>query len=347
VEAIYGRDVNGAEYINANLPAPQATFTGVDKRARWTNRRINSTVTDAFVLTNEAQGYNYTLSASVEKAFQNGFFAKAAYNYGVARNTIDPGSVAAGTWQGNPQPGDPNNPPVAYSQYSPGHRAFLALSYKREYLKAGATAVSIFFDASTGGVSSSGNVLTPTNQSYVISGDANGDGGSSNDLIYIPRDQSEMNFTQFTTGAGATLKTFTVQQQKDAYEAFIRQDPYLSKHRGEYAERGAVFLPMVKRADLSITQDVFRSAFGKRNGVQLRLDILNVGNLLDKNWGQAQRLVASNGQLLTNPGVDASGALSYRLRVINNELIGPHTFERTAGLTDVYRMQLGARINFK
>jgi hypothetical protein len=346
-EVLYGKDVNGPAYVNANLPAPQATYTGADQRPRWTNRRINANVTDAFTITNEARGYNYTASASLEKAFEGGFFAKAAYSYSAAKNTVDPGSIAAGSWQTNAMPLDPNNPPLGYSAYSPGHRAFLALSYKKEYFKVGATGVSLFLDASTGGAASSGNVIITTNGSYVFSGDANGDGGTSNDLIYIPRNQGEMNFVQFTTGSGATAKTFTVQQQKDAFEAYIQQDEYLSKHRGSYAMRGAVFLPMTTRADLSVTQDIFRSAFGKRNNLQLRLDVLNVGNLLNKNWGVGQRLVATGGQLLTNPAVDASGALSYRLRVINNELLKAQTFEKSAGLTDVYRMQLGVRYSFR
>ena len=35
-EFIYNRDVNGIYYINANLPAAQSAFTGVDNRPRWT-----------------------------------------------------------------------------------------------------------------------------------------------------------------------------------------------------------------------------------------------------------------------------------------------------------------------
>ena len=53
-----------------------------------------SNVVDAFTITNEARGYNYTASVAVEKSFRSGFFAKAAYNYGVAKNTVDPGSIA-------------------------------------------------------------------------------------------------------------------------------------------------------------------------------------------------------------------------------------------------------------
>src|SRR5204862_4126075 len=94
--------------------------------------------------------------------------------------------------------------------------------------------------------------------SYIFAADANGDGGTSNDLIYIPRDVSEMNFRSLTTGG----VTFTPEQQATAFEAYIAQDAYLSKHRGEYAERNAVFLPFLHKMDLSLTQDVFKDITG-------------------------------------------------------------------------------------
>jgi hypothetical protein len=110
-----------------------------------------------------------------------------------------------------------------------------------------------------------------TNASYVFAGDMNGDGGSGNDLIYIPKNTSEMNFVQFAQGG----ITFTPEQQATAFEAYINQDPYLSKHRGEYAERGGIYFPMQKRMDLSITQDVFTNLGGKRNAGQFRIDFTN------------------------------------------------------------------------
>ena len=53
-EYVYNRDVNGIYYINANLPAPQTAFTGVDARPRWTANRINNApgnvITSAIVM---------------------------------------------------------------------------------------------------------------------------------------------------------------------------------------------------------------------------------------------------------------------------------------------------------
>ena len=94
----------------------------------------------------------------------------------------------------------------------------------------------------------------------------NGDGFSGNDLIYIPRDTSEMNFVQFTHTNG---RVFTAAEQAQAFEAYIQQDSYLSKHRGQYAERNGQCMPMFNRMDLSVMQDIFKQ---HRRQAQRRAD---------------------------------------------------------------------------
>ncbi len=341
-EVLYTRDVNGIAYINANLPAPNTQFNGADTRPRWTTgNRINSAVSNATVLQNQGEGYAWHISAALQKSIKDGFL-KAAYSYGQARNTVDPGSIAFGSWNANQHSGDPNNPGVAFSTASPGHRFFLSGSYRKEFLKFGATGVSFFLEGFTNG-----------NASYTYSGDLNGDGGFSNDSIYIPRDISEMNFQPFTQGT----QTFTAEQQAAAWDAYISQDPYLSQHRGEYAERGGVFLPMVWRADFSISQDLFRDISEKRHALQFRMDILNFTNLINKNWGVAQRYVAAgqfvpiNIQPLIVPSstqggpADLQGRAQYRLRVINNQLLS-QSLEQTADIPDVWRIQFSLRYSF-
>ena len=74
-----------------------------------------------------------------------------------------------------------------------------------------------------------------------------------------------MNFKPLTVGG----RTFSAAEQAAAFEQYIQADKYLRSHRGQYAERGAVFYPMVGRIDLSITQDVFRSLGGARHPGQV------------------------------------------------------------------------------
>ncbi len=328
LEFLYNRDVNGIYYINANLPAPQTSFTGADNRPRWTSTRIHSHVANAIVLKNQDVGYSWNIAASFELPYRDGLFAKVGYSYGIAKNTVDPGSIAFGSWNNNQHAGNPNNPGVGFAATSPGDRIFAAVSYRLEYFDFGATTLGVFFEGRPTG-----------SASYVFSGDLNGDGGTSNDLIYIHRDISEMNFEQYTSGG----RTYTAAEQAAAWDAFIRQDPYLSKNRGKYAERGAVFTPMVYRADLSITQEVFASFLGVRNSLQLRADFLNITNLINKNWGVGNRFVTTSP--LIARGADAQGRALYRLRTIGGENISK-SFEPSATISDVFRIQLGIRYSF-
>jgi hypothetical protein len=277
------------------------------------------------VLKNQNDGYSWDASASLEKAFSTGLFLKAAYSYGVAKNVFDPGSIASGSWTNNQHSGDPNNPGVAYSLYSPGTRVFATASYKKDFFGFGATTISLFWQTYTQG-----------NFSYTFSGDLNGDGGTSNDLIYIPKDKSEMNFETYSSGG----VTYTAAQQADAWDAYINQDKYLSSRRGQYAERGGVFLPMVKRADFSFSQDLGGMLGKTRNALQFRVDILNVGNLLNSDWGVGQQPVQT--QPLTSRGADAQGRALYRLRTSGTELLSK-SFQQSNLLSDVYTVQFGFR----
>jgi hypothetical protein len=356
VEFLYTKDVNGIYYIDASLKAPDSVFTGADNRPRWGRyssssaqasgrRYYGSIVQDAVVLKNESEGYSWNIAASLERPLSEGLYAKAGYSYGESRNTVDPGSIAFGSWSSNAQRSNPNTPGVGLSSYSPGNRLFATASYRFDYFDMGATTVTLFCEAKN-------NLWNgfATNYSYTLTGDLNNDGISNNDLVYIPRDRSEMSFQQYTqTVTGVGTRTFTAQEQSDAWDGFITQDPYLSKHRGEYAVRNAAFAPFVYRADLSIIQEVYTEFMGKRNSLQLRADFLNITNLINKNWGVGQRPVNNAQPLATGtPAVDAAtGNALYRMRTKpgTNDLMN-ETFEYTNFIGDVFQIQIGLRYTF-
>jgi hypothetical protein len=104
-----------------------------------------------------------------------------------------------------------------------------------------------------------------------------------------------------------------------------------------------VFLPLLHKMDLSLTQDVFKNIKGHRNAGQFRIDIQNFGNMLNSNWGAGQRLIRN--QLLTNPAADANGRLGYRMAVVNNQLLR-NSFESTSGILDVYQFMISFRYSF-
>lgn len=337
-EFLWGRDVNGIYYINANLPAADAAFTGPDDRPRWVSdkcaavsgtqtNRLNCNITSAIVLKNQNIGETYNASISLERSFRNGFYTKGAFAYGTATNTVDAGSIAFGSWNNNQHVGDPNNPPLGNAAGYQGRRAFVVSSYTRDWFGWGNTTISAFLENFSTGQTS-----------YTFGGDMNGDGGTSNDLIYVPRDASEMNFLPIT---GST--PFTVAEQQAAWDAYINQDPHLRSRRGQYALRAGVILPQVTRMDLSVSQDLSRMFAGKRNSLQIRFDILNFTNMINSDWGLSQSVI--NNQPLIPAGATAGGAPQYRMRVVNGQLLNK-TFQKNAGTGDVWRMQLGLRYTF-
>ncbi|GAA0877628.1 carboxypeptidase regulatory-like domain-containing protein [Algoriphagus jejuensis] len=333
-EFIYSSDVNGIAYYNANLPASQASFSGPDNRPRWTGNRINSNIPNAVTLSNQAVGSTWVASFSLERPFANGLFVKAAYSYGQSKNTVDAGSIASGTWFNNPISGNPNDPSVGYSNNNMGNRVFAVLSYSKDLFKFGNTSVSLFWEGMNQGVGS-----------YRFSGDINGDGGTSNDLIYIAADTDEMNFQEYASGG----VTFTAAAQAAAWEAYIEQDEYLRENRGKYAERGGVLAPMVYRADFTFAQQLFTNINNKKNTLEFRIDILNVGNLLSKDWGLGKTFNSTQPLVVPSTAqggpVGANGQPQYRLLNQGGELIS-ETYRATAGVSDVWRMQFGLRYIF-
>jgi hypothetical protein len=86
----------------------------------------------------------------------------------------------------------------------------------------------------------------------------------------------------------------TAAEQWAALDAFISNDKYLSKHRGEYAERNGARLPFQHQFDFRLLQEFKIKAGGTTNKLQLSFDILNLGNMLNKTWGHV--IYATNQQ---------------------------------------------------
>ena len=70
------------------------------------------------------------------------------------------------------------------------------------------------------------------------------------------------------------------------FEAYIQGDPYLRKHRGQFAERNGARLPFTNLLNLGLKQD-FNFPIGKRTYTfQIAYDVFNFTNMLNKDWGK-------------------------------------------------------------
>ncbi|WP_027000965.1 TonB-dependent receptor [Eisenibacter elegans] len=333
LEGIYTKDINNTLPLNVNQPAFDGRFEGADNRPFATQSRINAPFTQAIFLTNTNEGYYAAGTIQLQKTFDKGFYASLAYTRSVSKDqgiSGAGGSTAGSLWTNNVQ-FDRNNPELSWTGVDQPNRVVGLVSYSKEYLKFGKTTISLFYDGGEQG-----------RFSYLIGNNMAGDNG--NRLIYVPNNPSEIIFRNITQGTGANqVVLFTAQQQSDAFFAYINQDPYLSSRRGQYAERNGALLPWLHRFDFRIVQDLFVNAGGKRNTIQFSLDILNVGNMLNSEWGVGRLTNAAT--LLAYAGRDAQNRPTYRLNRFQNEL--PTTTSRpNINLSQVWQMQFGVRYIF-
>jgi hypothetical protein len=266
-EVIYSKDINAIRQVNINEAAPAGNMTGVDGRPYWTTTKVESSVGSAMELSNTNKGYQLSMTAQLLKNFSRGFSGMFAYTYTIAKDlTANPGSAAYSAWSSNTAVGSLNNPGLSYSNFATPHKLVGAASYRIEYAKNLATTISLVYSGYQTG-----------RWSYMYSNDLNGDGVTA-DLMYIPESPRDI---QFATYNGMTPLT-----QMSAFWNYVNNNPYLSRHKGEYVERYGEVRPWMHRFDAKLLQDIF-SNFGssRKYTLQFSVDFLNFGNMINDSWG--------------------------------------------------------------
>lgn len=328
IEAIYSKDINAPYYRNVNFDYNTAT-TAPDGRLKYTSNKINQNINGAYVLDNINQGHQFFLTESISKQFNKAFSTSLSYTYGSSKDAYSFKSTTPNTaFNAIQVVGNPNIPVNAYTDFDLRHRIVGSVNYKIAYAKEKmATTLGLFFEGAQQG---RGSYI------YGGSGDVNQDAVAGNDLIFVPKDLTQINLVPSATA--------TVQQQWDALNTFISNSKYLNSRRGQFAERNGLILPWYFQADLKFAQDFSGLLFKSKNTLQLTVDILNVTNLINKNWGVLNTMA--------NPApITAVSANTFQ---VNPALLQKGEFIQDNGLSSVinpssssrYRIQFGVRYSF-
>ncbi len=277
VDLIYSKDINAMMVRNYGLRPPTAKLQGVDNRQIYhpVNDRTADFANNAYVFTNSDQGYAFNATFKLDRDWGNDLFTSIAYNYGISKDVSSiEAEISGDAYDRNPAFGNVNADVLAHSIYGNRHRvvgrAYKRFSYKEDKM---ATSLALFFEFAEG-----------NRYSYTYAGDINNDGSRLNDLIYIPTD-AELNDMQFS---GDPIKGTTPEQMRNAMRDYLAQDEYLNERRGEYAKKYDALTPWFSTIDLRILQDFNINVGQRMNTVQVSFDILNLGNLINSDWGVRQ-----------------------------------------------------------
>lgn len=340
LEFIYGKDINSIYVRNADLVKPlrflpdgRPYFGGAG--ANELNVDPNNGGNGVYVIDNSSEGYNYSITAQLRKSFDFGLSSFLSYTFLQAKSLLKSTEIASVLFAENPVKGDPNNPELSYSEFGNRHRFVAGGSYRHEWSESWATSLGLFIEVAEGNrfEGAGGN-----RYSYLYSGDVNGDGSTTNDLIYIPKDRNDIRLADYVNSSGATV---TADQQWASLNKFIEQDDYLKENRGSIADRFGGVNPWFSNIDLRLLQDFALMLGGNKHTFQLSIDILNVANLLNSDWGvrQVANSAATSPLQLVRFDPDGAPVFNYKSAVTK-------TFTDDPGLKSRWQMQIGLRYIF-
>ncbi|MCO6465103.1 MAG: TonB-dependent receptor [Bradyrhizobiaceae bacterium] len=358
IEGMYSKTLNDIYYTDLNLgdrqdttpyggtlPGGRGVYGTYSGRNTTPRTQVGSfgggPFNNIIQLGNTSEGYTYSISAQLKKQFNSGWFASVAYTHSASydRNS-GMSSQAISNWRYNYTQDSPNDVALSRSLYDMPHRFIAAISKRFEYGSSDnpfATSVSLFYELRSG---------QPF--SYVYDGDINADGQTENDLIYIPQNRTDIVLGTFSKSDSLQLAAPTMYDQLDAY---IERDAYLSANRGKIAERFGARQPMVQTLDLRLLQEI-PNPVAKGHRLDITVDILNLLNLLNPDWGRIQTAAYNQDKILRFQGL-----------VTTNTKQDPNAQQATAGtpvftytdkrdpfgynnMASRYQIQIGIRYNF-
>ena len=298
-EGIFNKTINAVAISDWSIKnvGGFARFNGADNRPIYPSAYRVSNMVDgkskqisAFVLENTSKGYGWSANVTLNMQPIESLSLMAAYTHTVSKEiTGMPGSAAESAFTYVPTNEGPNYIKLHNSQYVTPDRVVASATH---HDKSG-NHYSLIYEAWRGGY----------NYSFMTTNDMNGD-GYNYDALYIPTDEQV---------AGGDFR-FVSADDATRFMDFVHNNPYLSKHQGQYAEGYSLYSPWVHRLDFSYKHD-FTVMIGKtKNTLQLSFDMKNILNLFNSSWGVSKALnsaIGSDARVLKYEGVDAQGYATF------------------------------------
>jgi outer membrane receptor for ferrienterochelin and colicin len=295
------------------------------------------------ILGNTDQGKSTIFTIDLQKAWETRAGLIDMYlGYGHQDvQDVNPGtsSTASSNWD-NVATADPNNPTLATSNYEIEHRFTLALNWKKAFFRDAYTSAGLFIDRRSG---------RPYSYTFARNGATFGDPRQSSrqrQLFYVPLENDPLvtyNVAACPTASpGCDLAAATA-----AFQASVNDfvsSAGLDKYRGQIAPRNAFNSPWVTTADLRLAQEIPLGVKDLR--AVLTLDIENLANLVNKNWGQLSQVSFPYVAPVLVANINgATNQYVYSPTNTNNP-VPQKAFNSVSALPSVWRIQLGFRVEF-
>lgn len=324
-------DVGDTNLPVGTLPDGRALYDNVAAGGQFNPNRGYDLLLD-----NTDKGYSHSASFNIQKRFPFGLTIIGSYAW-VRAKEISPGtsSTSISNYSLAAIGLDPNNPDLATSNYEREHRVMGIVQFSRAILKDiwpccerpwkdMRTTISAFYEGRSG---------QPFSYTFA-------DNASGNNLARIfgeEREFSRRNRMLFYVPKGDGSDVTLMGIDEAQFNQYLK-DRGLDKYRGQIAPRNAFRSSWLNRVDMRLSQDLPAPVAGHR--ARFVLDIENVGNLLNNDWGRFTQV----GFPYTTPVVDVNyDAASGKYVYSNLRVLKP---QRVNVLESVWRMSVGLLYDF-
>jgi hypothetical protein len=330
VEALYIKTKDGIFYQNLNIGAPTATGTdgrqlfwnangGLLQRCWNVGNNSVSTATGCTTTNKALSNLNYgnvlmatgtdkgesrveTVALAYPMTRGLGWKISATHTYATEVSNLT--SSTSSSNFGARSVFNPNENVASNSAYLVKNRINANVSFEKAFLAGYKTRFGMFYEGRSG-----------KPYSWTFKNDMNGDGISTNDLMYIPKafGSGEVTF------AGDTATSHANEQR---FWDIVNANKALKNSAGGVVGRYSDFAPWTNSVDMKFSQEI--PGLFARNKGRIDFDIMNVGNLLNKKWGHIMEMPfsSSGGQtrgFVDYAGLDANGHYVYAVRTQNDD----------------------------
>jgi len=329
-EAIFNKSIYGVCLMNWNIneEAVSNTFTGPDQRINYKqNNYLYNDGYDAYVLSNSYNGWGYITNLTLNMEPVKNLNIMASYTHTDNREISGmPGTNASSAYASLPSVNGPNFQTLQSSIFVVPDKIMLNVGYfiPWKIFCGQGLHINAFYSTYQG-----------SNNSYIYSNDMNGDGIGC-DLMYIPNTKDEL--------------LFKSEQDRDAFWTFLNNDPYLSKHKGQYAVAYDAHSPFVHKLDLRIAEDFAFTAGDTRHNFQVSISFENLLNMFCSSLGVTRLSCYQSEPGLITPlkyeGTNTEGTPIYSMVQVNNAYPVENYTSYYQNLNETWKILFGIKYIF-
>ncbi len=319
---LFTKYINNYYITDSNLRGPVGVAVGEGNRVMYgtisgtgsvTQARISTSYLTVLEHTNRSGDRAWSTTFQLQKRFGNGMEFGVGYTYSKAMDFISLGSsVALSNYQFTTLDGTLEHRNLRRSAFDRPHRFVASGAFNLPYQISAGLSLT---------------VQSGTAYGYVVSNDANADGITANDLVYVPLYSTDI--------------TLSNPNDWTRLNNYINTEPCLNAQRGRIMTRNSCRNPVQTFLSARFTKAIPTM---RGQSLELSWDIFNIprllGQVLDNNWGEVRSTSGfENLNLLQLSGYSSAvGRGIYRIQLPQRRAVNINASR--------WQMQFGARYSF-